>query len=197
MTAQIDDVFKYQRRRYSIAGISEDEFFEIGSLGLDPVSPHTACWRGYQAVFSISESRLVLSELLVNLISPTEDNPYEPAIGPVINGISPIPSRKQFDPFNNVYKGLNYDIGYSGGLLIAREFIESLYVHMGFHPAWKYEEVVELIFDEGILTQAFDRSEQMTEIRARLSDSSNERASNPSSHDDIITFIDRAFDRRY
>jgi hypothetical protein len=161
MTAQIDDTFRYRETEYSVAGISEGELFDISILGMTPSMASTACWRGYQAVFAVVQSRLVLDTLHVNLLRSGEGkNRYERVPGPLINGITPTPPRKEFDFFNNHYEGLNYQLKYSGGLLLANEFIESLYVHMGFHPAWKYETVIELIFDAGILKQEFDRSEQ-------------------------------------
>ena len=32
-------------------------------------------------------------------------------------------------------------------MLACEGFIDALYVHMGFHPAWKFEHVEELIFE--------------------------------------------------
>lgn len=43
------------------------------------------------------------------------------------------------------------DVPLSGGLLLGEGFIQELYVHMGFHPAWKYLHVIELIFEGGQL----------------------------------------------
>lgn len=67
----------------------------------------------------------------------------------------------------------NAVIPFSSGLLLGDGFIRELYVHMGFHPAWKFERVVELIFEGGQLTRSHDRSEQLAESDAR---------SNPASY---------------
>ena len=40
---------------------------------------------------------------------------------------------------------------------------------MGFHPAYKFRSVHELLFEQGTLTRSFDRSERMAQIRARFS----------------------------
>jgi hypothetical protein len=142
---------------------------------------------------------LVLETLHVNLIRPGEGkNLYEHEVGPVINGVTPTPQREEYDWFNNHYEGLNYHLEYSGGLLLADEFIESLYVHMGFHPAWKYKTVIELVFDAGVLKQEFDRSERMAEIREMVSKSrKKESSSEMPSEEEIKQFVERAFDRSY
>lgn len=172
MTAQINDSFRYRDAEYSLAGISEGELFDISLLDLEPAAASTACWRGYQAVFAVVQSRLVLDTLHVNLFRPGAGKErYQREVGPVINGVTPSPAEKKVDFFNNHYQGLNYHLEYSGGLLLANGFIRSLYVHMGFHPAWKYESVIELIFNGGILMQEFDRSEQMAEIREMVTKS--------------------------
>ena len=206
MTAQINDRFRYRNGNYSLAGISKGELFDISVFDLSPTMASTACWRGYRAVFAISQSRLVLDSLSVNLIR--EDKQYFPGghrakrrlnlpvirggddyqryrseQGPVINGIMPSFSRApdgvastkeflaKFHLFNNHYEGLNCHLEYSGGVLLAQGFIWTLYVHMGFHPAWKYENVIELIFESGILKDEYDRSNEMAEIREMIVDS--------------------------
>ncbi len=199
MTAQINDTFRYHAKEYAVAGISEGELFDISILELEPSMASTACWRGYQAQFTVVQSHLVLDTLHVNLLRPGEGkNRYEREAGPVINGVTPSPSSRDLDFFNNHYQGLSYHIEYSGGLLLADGFIQSLYVHMGFHPAWKYETVIELIFDGGVLTGEFDRSERMAEIRESISQSwGKENSSRMPSDDEIKQFVERAFDRRY
>jgi hypothetical protein len=196
MTAQINDVFRYRNHEYAVAGISEGELFDPSLLDLKPAGTCTACWRGYQAVFALSGSRLVLDALHVNLLKPGEG--YGREEGPQINGVKPGEPRGEHDWFNNHYEGLEYHLEYTGGLLLADGFIQELYVHMGFHPAWKYERVVELIFDGGIVKQEFDRSEQMAEIRQRFLEL---RAKNDSdrmpAEDEIARFVERAFDRSY
>jgi hypothetical protein len=197
MTAQIDDTFRYRNRECAIAGISEGELFDPSLLDLNPAGTCTACWRGYQAVFALSGSHLVLDALHVNLLKPAGKG-YEREEGPVINGVKPEGQRGEYDWFNNHYEGLKYHLEYSGGLLLADGFIKELYVHMGFHPAWKYESVVELIFDAGIVKQEFDRSERMAEIRQRFLESQSEIDSDRMRTEDEITrFVERAFDRSY
>jgi hypothetical protein len=189
-------MFRYSGKELSVAGISEGELFEPSLLDLRPAGTCTACWRGYQAVFALSGSRLVLDALHVNLLTGGEG--YERQEGPPINGVRPAGPRGEYDWFNNNYIGLDYHLEYTGGLLLADGFIEDLYVHMGFHPAWKYTTVIELIFANGILQQEFDRSERMAEIRRKIIDSRDEDAvSRMPTRDEIRDFVERSFDRTY
>jgi len=196
MTAQMNDVFRYRDDFYSLAGISEGGLFEPALIELEPVGTCTSCWRGYVATFAILETRLVLDCLDVNLYSKEKDLVSQ--TGPVINGVSPTGEKREHNFFNNHYKGLAYHLEYTGGLLLAKGFIEDLYVHMGFHPAWKYETVFELVFENGILRQEFDRSERMMEIREKFLDTLDQppRSGMPEK-EEIEEFIARSFDRSY
>lgn len=196
MTAQIDDIFKHNGTDYSVAGISEGELFEVSQLDLRPVGICTACWRGYQAIFAVSDSRLVLDTLHANLLADGEK--MERQEGPMINGVTPTGQQEKHDWFNNHYVGLGYHLEYTGGLLLADGFIDNLYVHMGFHTAWKYTRVVELIFSKGILQNEFDRSDRMAEVRQKMLDShSDYDSSRMLSNDEIHAFVERSFDRTY
>lgn len=199
MTAQMSDTVLYRGQEYSLAGISEGEVFDISVLGLKPVGACTACWRGYQAVFAIVESQLVLHTLHVNLGRRDDGQAGDKSTaGPVINGTAPSPDKMKRAFFNNHYEGLNYALEYSGGLLLADGFIRHLYVHMGFHPAWKYKQVIELIFAGGRLIEELDRSARMAEIRQMAIEArTNEPSKAVPSDAEIEAFVERAFDRRY
>ena len=134
-----------ENKKYGIAGVN-GELFGPEKWGMHPVSMITACWRGYIATYALLDDILVLHNLDVNL-GEFKDNKFYPETGPEINGTKP--EINDLDSSNNFYKDLNLAIKLTGGLLIADDFIAELYVHMGFHPAWKYKEVHELIFDEG------------------------------------------------
>lgn len=193
MTAQIEDLFRYQGIKYSVSGTSEgelDELFDPSLLALTPVGVWSDCWRGFQAVFAIVDFRLVLDTLHVNLFAGDEDN--GPQKGLPINSVSPAGPSGEYDCFNNHYVGIGYHLEYTGGLLLADGFIQDLYVHMGFHPAWKYTNVVELVFETGVLQNEFDRSERMAEIRQLLLDSGRS-----PTNTEILEFVKRSFDRTY
>ena len=198
MTAQFNDSFRYRGEEFAVAGISEGELFDISLLDLKPVMACTACYRGYVAQFGVAGAKLVIATLQVNLMRDSGNSKCEPEAGPVINAITPIFDRERDSLFSNQYDNLNYHLEYTGGVLLANGFIEEVYVHMGFHPAWKYNHVIELIFEAGILKGEFDRSAQMSELRLRFTESRGERGSpEPPSDQEITAFIERAFDRRY
>ncbi|MAT97925.1 MAG: hypothetical protein CL608_12335 [Anaerolineaceae bacterium] len=204
MTAQINDIFLYKEKEYAVAGISEGNLFDPAMLNLEPRAASTNCWRGYQAIFAVSESQLLLANLRINLFEGFQD--YQRKQGPPINDCAPAASSTKNDEFierlfNNHYEGINYPLDYSGGLLIADGFLSELYVHMGFHPAWKYTEVIEIIFENGVLEKITDRSQKMQEIRSKFAEfRSKERPSGKfemPSEGQIREFVERAFDRSY
>jgi hypothetical protein len=196
MTAQIQDRFHFNSRTYDIAGISEGELFDPHAYGLTPKASCTACWRGYQAEFNVQDSALVLENLRINLFADNES--YEPVDGPVLNTVAPQEPDSDSDLFNNYYEKAQMPLEYSGGVLLGTGFIRELYVHMGFHPAWKYEKVLELVFDKGTLQSVSDRSAQMEDFRKQMLEAKGgEEESRPPGDDQIRSFIERAFDRSY
>jgi hypothetical protein len=87
-------------------------------------------------------------------------------------------------------------IPFTGGMLIARGFHKELYVHMGFHPAWKYADVVEVEFEVGRVTSTTDRSEAMAQLRSRLGPLRNGYGTT-NSNTEIAAWVERAFSRKY
>lgn len=79
---------------------------------------------------------------------------------PTINGVEPIKLTRENDFFNYHYKGINYHLEFSGELLIANEPIT--YPKRGSYPPCKYKNVVELVFENGVLVGEFDRSDDQT-----------------------------------
>jgi hypothetical protein len=190
MTAQFNDMFKYRDKEFAVAGISTGEPFKPADFGLYPIQASTACWRGYVAVYAISDSHLVLDGLSVNL---------RETHAPTINGIMAAESPDHFKLFSHVYNDLKYRIYYTGSLMLGDEFIRELYVHMGFHPAWKYKTVFELTFENGRLTGEFDRSEQVAQKRHELlmESTREDKPDKMPTSKEINDFVERSFDRSY
>jgi hypothetical protein len=195
MTAQIGDVFMYQDREFDLAGISEGEMFSPEQLGISPVGYSTCCYRGYQAVFAVHEGRLVLKTLNASLYTDGPTRP-ESLVGPTIQGVKPTHDEEDH-LFNNIYENINYPLTYSGGVLIADDFISELYEHMGFHPPWKYKVVWELVFEDGRLLKAVDCSERMTEVRERLLSRADDHGESEDQTDALYAWIQQSFDRTY
>src|SRR5262249_17791255 len=115
---------------------------------------------------------------------------------PALFGVALKPDDGGTRLFDAVYEGLAHPVQYSGGLLLAADFIEEWYVHMGFHPAWKYREVHELVFRDGDLVQEADRSEQIAESRQELRDRPLEPVRG-ARRADIKRWIERCFSQEY
>ena len=95
-----------------------------------------------------------------------------------------------------MFEDVNLPLNYSGGLIIAKGFIRSLSVHMGFHPAWKYEEVYELVFDAGELKTESDLSSRMAAIREKAGVDAAESGKNLSGKE-IDLWMKDCFQRDY
>jgi len=156
MTAQINDSFLFQVQKFSIVGVNGERLFHPAEYGLQPLPRITSCWRGF-----VCTSKTLHNELLLDTLQTNLD-----LAGPAINNILPEFSTRS--TFNNTYHDLNLHIDFSGGMLVANGFIQALYVHMGFHPAWKYETVIELAFSNGYLLDTKDVSGQMAELREKM-----------------------------
>ena len=196
MAAQISDTFQYKGVDYAVSGISNGPLFEPSLFEMDPTGMCSLCWRGYQSVFAVLESRLVLDTLHINLLSKDQD--FAPQEGPEINGVSPTGLESEYDIFNNHYTGMGYPVEYSGGILLADGFINELSFHIGFAPAWKYEHVLELVFANGVLKKEFDRSEQIAGVRKKMLESYDDNdVYHKSSFAESMEFIGKLFDQTY
>jgi hypothetical protein len=168
MTAQAHDSFRYLGEDFSIVGISGKGLFQPQDHGLKPVATSTACWRGFQCTYVLVDDRLRLSTVYVGL-DPDATALAKLGKGPELGGALPRHSRQMSALGSWFYKDPAVELRYCGGLLLGADFISELYVHMGFHPAWKYRRVHELLFESGRLTKAVDRSEFMSQVRDRMS----------------------------
>lgn len=185
----MNDIFMYEDYSYSISAIQNpDRFFNINKLGIKPQAPHSACWRGYVATFSIYENKLVLKDLDTNV----EDENTHPVS---INGTVPI----KYNTSDNIedywdwrYREINMPMNYSGNILITEGFIRERYIHMGFQSPLSYSKVIELSFDKG----KYVSSKDISEIIARLRDSI-EVETYEDRKDRLPIWIDERFSLKY
>ena len=155
MTAQVTDSLFLAGRDYSIVAIENEWLFNPPEHGFKPVAPHTACWRGFYCHYSIIASKLVLDSLSISVGNATP---------PAWRAIEPTSDNSDDDQMW-LYRDVSLHVPYSGGVVVGREFLEAFYVHRGFQPPYAYEDVQELIFSRGHLTEQVDRSSPMAEIR--------------------------------
>jgi hypothetical protein len=111
--------------------------------------------------------------------------------GPELFGV--LPTAAEYAGFT--YKGFKTPMKFTGGLLLADDFIPELYVHMGFHPAWKYKNVREVIFEKGSLTKDMERSSDMAAARAKFTDEKNCFIEPSYSH--MRSLMSKCFSREY
>lgn len=156
MTAQISDEIIYQGHSFSLIGIEKEWPFDPKKHGFKPIMISTACWRGYYSKYAIVNADLLLSEFTTGL----EDDP------PIWREIR----AKKVDRVGEawIYKNVNLDLNYSGGIIIARNFIREFYVHMGFQRPHCYEIVYGLMFEKGKLVKVNGFNEEVKSIRERI-----------------------------
>ncbi|MFP5352454.1 MAG: hypothetical protein ACLGIB_07825 [Actinomycetota bacterium] len=160
MTAQVHDRMRWRGADFLVVGVDGPPLFDPLEHGLDPAPTTTANWRGWVATYEIRDDRLLLAELT------DVGHPRGPdATNPVLRGVEPRQEGER-GPFR--YEHLEWPLAFSGRLIIAKGFIQSLYRHMGFHPAWKFEESWELDLDQGRLTSSRDLSEEMRTTRRKI-----------------------------
>lgn len=156
MTAQIPDTIELDDEKYAVVGVQGAGMFRPVEHGLKPVARITACWRGHVRHYALEGDQLLLRGLEV---STAEAPPSLFGVQPAVGEGSLLGAR---------YEGLNQPVPFTGGLLAGKDFIRRLYVHMGFHPAWKFGKVHEIRFHAGPLIDRADRSEAMAQQRKAM-----------------------------
>ena len=185
MTAQISDRAWYRGKEYSIAGRNGWGLFDPEEHGLKPVGACTACYRGHVCTYEVREGRLFLDKLAISLNGPA----------PLLFGRG-ADKESEHSFFSATYDRLRHPLPCTGGFLLADDFIDELYVHMGFHPAWKYRVVHELKFRDGELVSEADRSREMAEFRQELADYVLQPRFD-ASRDDVMKWIEDRFNWEY
>lgn len=160
MTTQVHDTVIFEGHAFHLCRISAPPLFDLASLGLNPVMASTACYRGWMACYSVS-SRLLLADLFVRHDCGM---PEPEPCGPVIDGVAPADPRP-FLGFNCLYRALARPVPFSGGLLIGRGAHDGACGH-GALSFGRFDQLYELVFQEGRLLEAWDRSAVAALIRA-------------------------------
>lgn len=199
MTAQVTDTIQIHGRLYEVCGIHGEAPFVPQSLGIVPVPPHTACWRGHINRYRIYRRRLVLEQLVVWLSTNSGEwgAGSESLRGPAINGVEPHVAPVTPDVAENSYSTVRLALPFTGGILAGRSFLRQLYVHVGFPPAWKFESVYEAIFDHGRLRALRDVSPQMDAIRRRMLERPVQPDLRKADQAELMSWITSTFELNY
>ena len=181
LTGQIPDIFKYNNEEYDIVGIDGPDLFDPNSEGFQPQMTSTACWRGFHLKFRADNEGLYLDEMSIKQEEAVE-----------FKGRNPIQGERRF---THKYADMNYKLPFTGRLLIAKGFIQSMYVHMGFQRPIAYRKVIELVIKEGDMLEVIDHSKHYRELRKKNPD--KDGYPKTSSDEDIKDFVEKSFSRRY
>ena len=152
MSAQIPDKLNYIFKEYDIIALSQPIGFHPLLYGMEPVPATMNCWRGFRCCYSVERGDLLLKDLHINA-----------ELYPMINGVSA--QELLEDGAHHVYKDLNLLCDYTGMILAGADFLGDYFIPMGFQRPWGYVEVKQLKFENGKLTDVFDQSWKVEEMR--------------------------------
>ncbi len=190
MTAQIQDKVMYENHEYVIVGVKGKPLPTPHDFDMTPMMINTACYRGYYAGYVAEDERLYLNSLSLR----ERTDAYL-----LING-----QCGEWDESNHLqrYKCLSVPTTFSGQLLLGRDFIGSMYVHMGFQEPLSYRHVVELWLHNGNIIDAFDLSIKVTQMREEHYDHARRGQPldiyhRPLDVDDIADWVNRMFSLDY
>ncbi|TFH05051.1 MAG: hypothetical protein E4H14_13500 [Candidatus Thorarchaeota archaeon] len=184
MTGQISDQFKYEGDVYNLVGLDGESLYTADDFGITTQMASTACWRGYQMFYDCVDGDLILDSLHVR----TKDKI-------TINGIAPKEGQDDNFMFNCIYENLALKTKFTGTLLLGKDFIQEMYVHMGFQSAESYRTVYEIEVRNGDIIKVTDLSTRMEERRIR----GQEKPASPPSDDekDVSDWIKDRFSQEY
>ncbi|TFG31424.1 hypothetical protein EU528_06340 [Candidatus Thorarchaeota archaeon] len=156
MTGQIPDQFLYEGEAYDLVGLDGGPLYEPQDFGITPQMASTACWRGYQMFYDCKDGQLILDHMHVR----TDDKI-------TVNDISPRESGDSDEMvfFNTFYENLGLKTKFTGSMLLAKDFISEMYVHMGFQSPDSFKTVLELQVQDGDIIKVRDLSDKMEERR--------------------------------
>lgn len=120
-------------------------------FGMEPEMIHTACYRGYYATYELTEEGLFLREMTLR----ERNGKYMP-----IAGVDP--EKKEYQA---TYHNLNVRVPFTGKIRLAKDFVEELYIHMGFQKPTAFRTVYDVTLKEGAVLELRDRSKEMEEKR--------------------------------
>ena len=142
MTAQITDTFLFKGDEYSLIGMSGGDPASPEQFGMQPEMIHTACYRGFYATYELTEEALYLREFVLR----EKNENYLP-----IEGIEPTDEN-----YTAIYHDLNVLIPFTGKIRLAKDFIEELYIHMGFQKPTAFKTVLEITLKDGKVVEVKD-----------------------------------------
>ncbi len=181
MTGQISDKFRYNGEIFELVGIDGNGLFTPDDFGMVTRPGSTACWRGFCMSYNCVNGELLLEEMDINTQNAVPVNDIVPREGEY--------------GFSHVYENLMLKVPFTGKIRIAKDFISTMYVHMGFQSAESFETVIEIEFEGGNVVQERNLSLLMKERR----DKGLEKPNQPPSmgDDDVRDWISDRFSQDF
>ena len=157
MTKQIPDKVLYKGQEFILAGLKGTGVCTPIDFGIsrEMMGIATACYRGYVCHYACIDNRLFLIWLG---ILQEEDVEL-----PFIAGISATPYSILFSSHEN----LKIQCPLSGGLLLVRNPVG---LEGDFPSPGDFTEVVEVLFEDGMLQQEIDHSKTVAALRKSVDD---------------------------
>ena len=183
LTGQVSDEFRYNGEVFSLVGINGKGLYTPTDFGMTTTMASTACWRGYQMFYDCVDGKLILDTMFAN---PTELKP--------VNGIEPQKPKESW-MFNHVYENLGLKTKFSGRILLGKDFIQEMYVHMGFQSPESYQIVIEIEVKDGDVVKETDLSSIMAE--RRLAGRNKPARPTTEDDDDVRDWIEDRFSQDY
>ena len=136
----------------------------------------TACYRGYYCTYELKDDAIYLRELVA--YDPTNQYPLVNGVAakPIVDTVHCFIENRERGELKEItrperrYSDVNLAIDCTGRLRIAKDFIEDLYIHMGFQKASAFERVLDITFFKGKIASIHDRSAEMEKKRGHFKD---------------------------
>jgi len=154
MTSQVNSKVIWNSDSYSLIGLSDGRLIEPEDFDMTAAPMHTGCYDGYYSTYEIQKEKLSLIKFTIS-----ESKGFYKKI----NGIKPI-----INKLNATYEDLSEPVLFTGKMRIAKDFIDELYIHMGFQKASSFKTVFDLTFENGLLKNVKDRSKEMIEKQGQF-----------------------------
>ena len=122
---------------------------------------HSGCYRGFVAAYRVCEADSILR--LVSLTANYDETYYD--VPPPLFGVSPTlppPDELWLHP---TFENLNEPVRFTGGLIVGRDPRDMGAFYVATFPGEEYNTVYELVFRDGNLTSAFNRSPEYGLLR--------------------------------
>ena len=154
MTAQIMNTFIYKDEEYGLIGLNGDKLIHPSQFGMEPIMLHTACYEGFYSTYKLTPSSLILQKMTLR----EQQNHYL-----AIEGKKPI-----IKDDIATYYDMNIVVPFTGKLRLAKDFLEALYVHMGYQKATSFETILDITLEKGNILMINNRSEVVAEKRGQF-----------------------------